>query len=265
MALIIKPDETTAAKKRIHFGIFDIDGKITDHEAFLLGLAWAVDTFAPAAGDLKVGYDNVASANYGGTFAYRKNGEWYYEFSNAEVAASLGADTVYIEFYRTGYRTFVIRIPLRNDVESIKASTITATAIADNAIAAAKIADNAITADKIATDAIDSDAIAFTAVTELQFGLATQFSLDIVAGYLVEHLPTIEGLQMRLSFTDQAVYSAKKVLTSARVRQFADEATLATALAADADDARGEVARWRWTAVDPGTGLASSWKLVQEL
>lgn len=172
MAMIIKPDETTAAKKRVHFAIYDINGLITDHEAFGLGLAWAVDTFAPAAGDLKVGIDNAASVNYGGTFAYRKNGEWYYEFSNAEVAASLGADTVYFEFYKTGYRTIVLRIPLRYDVESIKTGTIVAATFAAGAIDAAAIA----------ADAIDADAIKADAITEIQAGLSTSLALTSVAG-----------------------------------------------------------------------------------
>jgi hypothetical protein len=97
----------------------------------------------------------------------------------------------------------------------------------------------------IAADAVNADAIKADAVTEIQ--------------------GSIPGLQMRRSMTDQCVYSAKKVLTSARTRVFASEVALAAAGAGNANGADGEVERWRWTAVDPGTGLATSWKLVQEL
>jgi hypothetical protein len=251
MALIIKPGETIARKKRVHFAIYDINGLITDHEASLLSLGWAVDTFAPAAGDLKVGYDNIGpgsggtvSSNYAGTFAYRKNGEWYYEFADAEVAAGLlgggaDADTVYIEFYRTGYRSFIIRIPLRYDVESIKDSTITA----------ASIAADAITAAKIATDAIDADALKADAVTEIQSGLATAAAVAAVQA-------DTDDIQTRLP----AALVGGRI--DASVGAMANNVVTAAAIAADAIGA-SELAADAVAEIQTGLATAAAVAAVQ--
>jgi len=79
------------------------------------------------------------------------------------------------------------------DADAIAADAITAAKIANGAIDAATFAAGAIDAAAIATGAIDADAIAADAVAEIQAGLATQASVDVIDDFLDTEIAAIQA------------------------------------------------------------------------
>lgn len=132
---------------------------------------------------------------------------------------------------------------------------------------AVDFADNFITANKIATDAIDADSIKADAATEI--GAATWdltgLSSHRAAGSFGEVMQVMLGLFQGNSMIDNTVYGAQSLLTSARLRVFADATALGAAVAGAANNANGEIFRFTITSVDAGAGQFTSYKLTRNL
>jgi hypothetical protein len=90
--------------------------------------------------------------------------------------------------------------------------------------------------------------------TELQSGLATAAQVNRVLFLMHDN-----------SMIDNVSYGAQGVITSARVRGFADATALGAAVAGHADNADGETFRATISAVDAGSGQFSSYKIARSL
>lgn len=85
-----------------------------------------------------------------------------------------------------------------------------------------------------------------------------------LAGSFGDLLQVLCGLNYNNAFLDNTSYGANAVLTSARIRIFADKT--ATDLAADGagNGTQGEIARYAITAVDAGSGEIDTYKMTRE-
>lgn len=79
------------------------------------------------------------------------------------------------------------------------------------------------------------------------------------------NIERVLGLLHENAMVDNVVYGAQNIITSARVRVFADAAALAAAVAGHANGADGEVFRYTITGVDAGSGQFTSHKISRAL
>jgi len=168
------------------------------------------DNTTPFTGTVTVlvSKDGAATAAGGGTVTNRSNGLYDYAPTQAET----NANQVSFLFSGTGATSVVAQVytaPVTPDVNvtqisgdstaadnletaadggafnlgggAVVAASVTAgVSLADNAITAAKIASDAITAAKIATDAITAAKIATDAISEIQSGLSTVTTAQVL-------------------------------------------------------------------------------------
>jgi hypothetical protein len=138
------------------------------------------------------------------------------------------------------------------DSDSIAAGAIGASALADNAITAAKIADGAIDAGTFASGAIDASAIATNAigsnevsaaaVSKIVSGIATQASLDIVAGYIDTEVAAIKAkTDLIPGTTDGKTFAELVTLMAAVLLGKASGLATTTAVYRAVDDSKARV------------------------
>lgn len=144
---------------------------------------------------------------------------------------------------------------------------LTAAKLSANTIAAAAIASGAITSAKFAADAIDANALKADAATEIGAAVwAALVAANHSAGSMGDAIMFLMAICRGNVVLDQVVDGdVPGIITSLRLRGFADGAATAAADPSHANGADGEVIRGTFTCVDEGGGLWSSMKFQRTL
>lgn len=100
-------DETDDDKKTIAFHIYNTTGLPAS------GITGEGAVCSPALGELQVNRDLTGYVNAAGVFSHVGDGEYRYTFPNSEVAASGGEGNIWLRVKVSGFRTVVIRTPIR--------------------------------------------------------------------------------------------------------------------------------------------------------
>lgn len=104
----IQLGETDDDKKTVSFRIYTSTGLPAS------GLAGEGSVCAPAASELQVNRDLTGYINSAGVFSHVADGEYRYTFANTEVASGGGEGNTWLRVKVTGFRTVVLRVPIRN-------------------------------------------------------------------------------------------------------------------------------------------------------
>ena len=181
---------------------------------FAVGADWT-----PAAGDVKISKDGGAAANVTNlpsAIAMGNGAMWDFSLTATEMQAAsvvvIVADSatkavedqaIVIETYGNASGEHAFDLDTATQAVTVASGGITAASIATDAIDADALADGAITAatfaagaidaTAIAADAIGSSELAASAVTEMQAGLASQASVDTLAGYVDTEVAAIKA------------------------------------------------------------------------
>jgi hypothetical protein len=104
----IQPGETDDDKKTISFRIYTSTGLPAS------GLPAEGDVVAPVGVELQTNRDLTGYVNSLGVFSHFGDGSYRYTFATSEVAAAGGEGNIWLRVKVSGFRTVVLRVPLRN-------------------------------------------------------------------------------------------------------------------------------------------------------
>lgn len=104
----IQLGETDDDKKTVSFRLYDSTGLPAS------GTSGEGAVLVPIAGQVQTNRDLAGYTNILGTFTHVADGEYRYTFANSEVATGGGEGNIWLRVKATGYRTTVIRIPIRD-------------------------------------------------------------------------------------------------------------------------------------------------------
>jgi hypothetical protein len=104
----IQLGETDDDKKTVSFRLYTTIGSPAS------GLTGDGPVCVPAVGEVQVNRDLAGYVNSAGTFSHVADGEYRYTFLSAEVASGGGEGNTWLRVKVAGFRTVVLRVPIRN-------------------------------------------------------------------------------------------------------------------------------------------------------
>lgn len=108
----IRPGETNVDKKTRSFRVYTSVGVPASGEVGEGAVC------IPAAGELQVNRDLAGFVNAAGAFSHVGDGMYRYTFDDAEVAEAGGEGNIWVRVKKPGFRTAVMRVPLRAEAPS---------------------------------------------------------------------------------------------------------------------------------------------------
>ena len=283
---IIRKNEATAAKRRAKMYIYQADG---------VTAAPLATTFTTGGGgNTQIGNGTTYTDAAGTITNTGVDGEWVYEFTQAEV--NVTANELSVKVVKATFQTRIITVDLLDpaDVNDVNAKNWNGTAIAANLGANGGVplvgtqipnanagANNGLPVQGGAIPNANAGAVNGLPV---QGGAIPNANANSVNGLPIQGgaipnanaaavggLATISaagqgpgGVLKPNSMEDNCVYSAGK-LTSSRLRVFASSGALASAVAGHANGTDGEVERYVSAATYNGDGTLASFSWTKQL